>query len=208
MTAISALGRLTSHPRLKTRLRARIYHSPSITTTHFLQDTGCVAFPFVDVHPQTIAATLAVSSVPEAVTQAVVVILNRSQGEIYICGAGRIDLGTTGRFCCASLKHGPATARSAPGSLGVVEVRTVLGRITELPAFSRTRSATLSKYPSDHDDHRLKAGGAKLGTGITRCCSVWTSKISSVERGTFSRSIVRMPDAIRMLTKRTYVGQY
>ena len=48
---------------------------PSITTTHFLQDTGCVAFPFVDVHPQTIAATLAVSSVPEAVTQAVVVIL-------------------------------------------------------------------------------------------------------------------------------------
>ena len=47
----------------------------SITTTHFLQDTGCVAFPFVDVHPQTIAATLAVSSVPEAVTQAVVVIL-------------------------------------------------------------------------------------------------------------------------------------
>ena len=28
MTAISALGRLTSHPRLKTSLRARIYHSP------------------------------------------------------------------------------------------------------------------------------------------------------------------------------------
>ena len=50
-------------------------HTFSITTTHFLQDTGCVAFPFVDVHPQTIAATLAVSSVPEAVTQAVVVIL-------------------------------------------------------------------------------------------------------------------------------------
>ena len=51
------------------------YVPPSITTTHFLQDTGCVAFPFVDVHPQTIAATLALSSVPEAVTQAVVVIL-------------------------------------------------------------------------------------------------------------------------------------
>ena len=28
VTAISALGRLTSHPRLKTSLRARIYHSP------------------------------------------------------------------------------------------------------------------------------------------------------------------------------------
>ena len=71
--------------------------------------------------------------------------LNRSQGEIYICGAGRIDLGTTGRFCCASLKHGPATARSAPGSLGVVEVRTVLGRITELPAF---RGHGLPLYPN------------------------------------------------------------
>ena len=46
--------------------------------TYFLQDTGCVAFPFVDVHPQTIAATLAVSSVPEAVTQAVVVILGQT----------------------------------------------------------------------------------------------------------------------------------
>ena len=34
-----------------------------------------MAIPFVDVHPQTIAATLAVRSVPEAVTQAVVVIL-------------------------------------------------------------------------------------------------------------------------------------
>ena len=53
----------------------QLLRATSITTTHFLQDTGCVAFPFVDVHPQTIAATLAVSSVPEAVTQAVVVIL-------------------------------------------------------------------------------------------------------------------------------------
>ena len=96
--------------------------------------------------------------------------LNRSQGEIYIRGGGRIDLGAAGRFCCASLKHGPAAAlhllvsvgqrgetvahfllccgpgaqayvgghflaRSAPGGLGVVEVRTVLGSITELPAF-------------------------------------------------------------------------
>jgi hypothetical protein len=86
--------------------------------------------------------------------------LNRSQGEIYIRGGGRIDLGAAGRFCCASLKHGPAAAlhllvsvgqlgetvahfllccgpgaqayvgghflaRSAPGGLGVVEVRTV-----------------------------------------------------------------------------------
>ena len=34
-----------------------------------------MAIPFVDVHPQTIAATLAARSVPEAVTQAVVVIL-------------------------------------------------------------------------------------------------------------------------------------
>ena len=34
-----------------------------------------MAIPFVDVHPQPIAATLAVRSVPEAVTQAVVVIL-------------------------------------------------------------------------------------------------------------------------------------
>ena len=41
-----------------------------------LLDTGCVAIPFVDVHPQTIAATLAVRSIPEGVTQAVVVILN------------------------------------------------------------------------------------------------------------------------------------
>ena len=48
---------------------------PSITTTHLLQDTGCMAIPFVDVHPQTIAATLAVRSIPEAETQAVVVIL-------------------------------------------------------------------------------------------------------------------------------------
>ena len=47
----------------------------SITTTHLLHDTGCVAIPFVNVHPQTIAATLAVRSVPEAVIQAVVVIL-------------------------------------------------------------------------------------------------------------------------------------
>ena len=47
----------------------------NITTTHLLQDTGCVAIPFVDVHPQTIAATLAVRSIPEGVTQAVVVIL-------------------------------------------------------------------------------------------------------------------------------------
>ena len=36
----------------------------NITTTHLLQDTGCVAIPFVDVHPQTIAATLAVRSIP------------------------------------------------------------------------------------------------------------------------------------------------
>ena len=35
-----------------------------------------MAIPFVDVHPQTIAATLAVRSVPEAVTQVVVVILS------------------------------------------------------------------------------------------------------------------------------------
>ena len=41
-----------------------------------LLDTGCVAIPFVDLHPQTIAATLAVRSIPEGVTQAVVVILN------------------------------------------------------------------------------------------------------------------------------------
>ena len=34
-----------------------------------------MAIPFVDVHPQTIAATLAVRSIPEAETQAVVVIL-------------------------------------------------------------------------------------------------------------------------------------
>ena len=34
-----------------------------------------MAIPFLDVHPQTIAATLAVRSVPEAVTQAVIVIL-------------------------------------------------------------------------------------------------------------------------------------
>ena len=40
-----------------------------------------MAIPFVDVHPQTIAATLAVRSIPEAETQAVVVILNQSQGE-------------------------------------------------------------------------------------------------------------------------------
>ena len=46
----------------------------------FCRITGCVAFPFVDVHPQTIAATLAVSSVPEAVTQAVVVILSAAAG--------------------------------------------------------------------------------------------------------------------------------
>ena len=51
--------------------------SPSITTTHLLQDTGCMAIPFVDVPPQTIAATLAVRSIPEAETQAVVVILVR-----------------------------------------------------------------------------------------------------------------------------------
>ena len=56
----------------------------SITTTHFLQDTGCVAFPFVDVHPQTIAATLAVSNVPEAVTQAVVVILGTTTEADYV----------------------------------------------------------------------------------------------------------------------------
>ena len=48
---------------------------PSITTTHLLQDTRCMAIPFVDVHPKTIAATLAVRSIPEAETQAVVVIL-------------------------------------------------------------------------------------------------------------------------------------
>ena len=35
-----------------------------------LLDTGCVAIPFVDLHPQTIAATLAVRSIPEGVTQA------------------------------------------------------------------------------------------------------------------------------------------
>ena len=34
-----------------------------------------MAIPFVDVHPQTIAATLAVRSIPEAETQSVVVIL-------------------------------------------------------------------------------------------------------------------------------------
>ena len=34
-----------------------------------------MAISFVDVHPQTIAATLAVRSVPQAATQAVVVIL-------------------------------------------------------------------------------------------------------------------------------------
>ena len=34
-----------------------------------------MAIPFVDVHPQTIAATFAVRSIPEAETQAVVVIL-------------------------------------------------------------------------------------------------------------------------------------
>ena len=34
-----------------------------------------MAIPFVDVHPQTIAANLAVKSVLEGVTQAVVVIL-------------------------------------------------------------------------------------------------------------------------------------
>ena len=41
-----------------------------------------MAIPFEDVHPQTIAATLAVRSIPEAETQAVVVILNQSQGEM------------------------------------------------------------------------------------------------------------------------------
>ena len=41
-----------------------------------------MAIPFVDVHPQTIASTLAVRSIPEAETQAVVVILNQSQGEM------------------------------------------------------------------------------------------------------------------------------
>ena len=38
-----------------------------------------MAIPFVDVHPQTIAATLAVRSIPEAETQAVVVILVADQ---------------------------------------------------------------------------------------------------------------------------------
>ncbi len=67
-------SQLTSASLLE-RLELECWEVPNITTTHFLQDTGCVAFPFIDVHPQTIAATLAVSSVPEAVTQAVVVIL-------------------------------------------------------------------------------------------------------------------------------------
>ena len=62
------------------------------------------AFPFVDVHPQTIAATLAVSSVPEAVTQAVVVILGvvcgeppfsvlcftKEKGQAVACPCGRV----------------------------------------------------------------------------------------------------------------------
>ena len=52
-----------------------------------LLDTGCVAIPFVDVHPQTIAATLAVRSIPEGVTQAVVVILGSYTSHIY--GRGR-----------------------------------------------------------------------------------------------------------------------
>ena len=52
-----------------------------------LLDTGCVAIPFVDLHPQTIAATLAVRSIPEGVTQAVVVILGSYTSHIY--GRGR-----------------------------------------------------------------------------------------------------------------------
>ena len=47
VTAISALGRLTSHPRLKTSLRARIYHSPG-SKQHQLEprpDSGCRSCP-------------------------------------------------------------------------------------------------------------------------------------------------------------------
>ena len=49
------------------------FRSSSISPKVFMQDIGCVAIP--DVHPQTIAANLEVRSVPEGVTQAVVVIL-------------------------------------------------------------------------------------------------------------------------------------
>ena len=52
-------------------------------------------------------------------------------------------------LCCGSgaqaFVGGHYLARSAPGGLGVVEVRTVLGRITELPAF---RGHGLPLYPN------------------------------------------------------------
>ena len=54
-----------------------------------------MAIPFVDVHPQAIALTLAVCSVPEAVTQAVVVILNQSQGGMCICRVLGIGAGVS-----------------------------------------------------------------------------------------------------------------
>ena len=42
-----------------------------------------MAIPFEDVHPQTIAATLAVRSIPEAETQAVVVILGFTATDFF-----------------------------------------------------------------------------------------------------------------------------
>ena len=54
-----------------------------------------MATSFVDVHPQTIAATLAVRSVPEAATQAVIVILNQSQGGMCICRVLGIGAGVS-----------------------------------------------------------------------------------------------------------------
>ena len=39
-------------------------------------------------------------------------------------------------------------------------------------SLSRTRIATSSKYPSLQDAHLLASGGAKLGMGMTRCCSI------------------------------------
>ena len=44
--------------------------------------------------------------------------LNRSQGEIYICGVGRIGLGGTGQFCRTSLKDGPASPLDFLASVG------------------------------------------------------------------------------------------
>ncbi len=45
-------------------------------------------------------------------------VLNRSQGGIYICGVQSISLCGASQFCCASPKHGPASAFDFLPSVG------------------------------------------------------------------------------------------